>query len=102
MMSDIKYNQSPKKTPKKTKGVQEASAPFKGERKKFATQMNAALLERLRSYAKSEGRQIQAILEDAVEAFLKDKQGYVMDPKVKAAHEHVLKKYDKVFEALAK
>lgn len=72
------------------------------ERKKFATQMDAALLERLRAHAKSEGRQIQAILEDAVEGYLKDKQGYVMRPDVKAAHEYTLKRFGKVFEALAK
>lgn len=97
-MTDFEYTQNSKTT----HDVQEAKSSFQGERKKFATQMDAVLLERLRSYAKSEGRQIQAILEDAVDAFLKDKQGYVMDPKVKAAHEYVLKKYDKVFEALAK
>lgn len=71
-------------------------------RKKFATQMDERLLEDIRAYAKKEGRQLQAVLEDAVREYLSEKQGYVMDPRVKAAHDHVLKKYDKVFEALAK
>ena len=95
----VKYNQNKSTAPR---NIQESTQAFETERKKFATQMDAVLLERLRSYAKAEGRQIQAILEDAVEAFLKDKQGYVMDPKVKSAHDYVLNKYDKVFEALAK
>jgi predicted DNA-binding protein len=97
-MTDIKYTQHSKTT----HDVQEAKSSFQGERKKFATQMDAVLLERLRSYAKSEGRQIQAILEDAVEAFLKDKQGYVMDPKVKAAYLKSIQQFDEVYKALAK
>ena len=87
-------------------GVRENAATFTSEtvprvRKKFATQMDEPLLERLRAHAKSEGRQLQAVLEDAVEAYLKDKQGYVMDPRVKAAHEHSLKKYDALYRRLA-
>jgi len=97
-MSNTEYTHSSRKT----KNLKEATAPFEGERKKFATQMDAALLNRLRSYAKSEGRQIQAILEDAVEAFLRDKQGYVMDPKVKAAYLKSVEQFDEVYKALAK
>jgi len=97
-MSNIEYTQRSKKT----KDLKETTAPLEGERKKIATQMDAALLNRLRSYAKSEGRQIQAILEDAVEAFLRDKQGYVMDPKVKAAYLKSVEQFDEVYKALAK
>ena len=35
-------------------------------REKFATQVDSALLESLRDLAKSEGRQIQAVVEDAL------------------------------------
>ena len=82
--------------------VNETGVPFEAERKKFATQMNADLLRRLRAYAKSEGRQIQSVLEEAVEMMLKEKQGYVMRPDVRAAQDRILKKYAKTFEALAK
>lgn len=82
--------------------VNETGVPFELERKKFATQMNADLLRRLRAYAKSEGRQIQSVLEEAVEMMLKEKQGYVMRPDVRAAQDRILKKYAKTFEALAK
>ena len=82
--------------------VAEPNEPFEAQRKKFATQMDADLLERLRQYAKSEGRHIQAVLEDAVRAHLEDKQGYQMRPDVKAAYENSIKRYSKVYEALAK
>ncbi len=76
--------------------------PADAPRKKFATQMDAELLEQLRRYAKSEGRQIQAVLEDAVRDMLKEKRGYQMRPDVKAAHDQIVKRYAKTFEALAK
>jgi len=85
-----------------SKDVKETSKAFETERKKFATQMDARLLKDLRDFAKSEGRQIQSVLEEAVEAFLKEKRGYVMRPDVKAAHDEVLRRYDTLFEALAK
>ena len=96
-MTDRDYKQTA--TP--AKQVKESAAPFIHERKKFATQMDADLLRRLREYAKSEGRQIQSVLEEAVEMMLKEKQGYVMRPDVKAAHDAVLKKYDKLYKRLA-
>lgn len=92
----------PQKPPAPEKTVRESPAPFTHERKKFATQMDAELLRRLREYAKSEGRQIQSVLEEAVEMMLKEKQGYVMRVDVKAAQDRVLKKYAKTFDALAK
>lgn len=98
-MSNNNYTQEKSKS---TPDVQEAGAPFTHERKKFATQMDARLLQRLRDYAKSEGRQIQSVLEEAVEMMLKEKQGYVMRPDVKAAQDRILQKYAKTFEALAK
>lgn len=98
-MSNYDYTQDKSQS---KPSVQERGTEFTRERKKFATQMDARLLQRLRDYAKSEGRQIQSVLEEAVEMMLKDKQGYVMRPDVKAAHDRVLEKYAKTFEALAK
>ncbi|WP_051279280.1 hypothetical protein [Hellea balneolensis] len=97
-MTDRDYKQTA--TP--AKQAKESAVPFAHERQKFATQMDADLLRRLREYAKSEGRQIQSVLEEAVEMMLKEKQGYVMRPEVKAAQDRILKKYAKTFEALAK
>jgi len=97
-MTNHDYTQN---NPKKTSQTRESGTSFTPVRKKFATQMDEQLLERLRAYAKSEGRQLQAVLEDAVSEHLKAKQGYVMDPRVQAAHDHVLNKYDALFKRLA-
>jgi len=98
-MTNRKYTQTDNAKPLKTA---EAGEEFETPRKKFATQMDADLLDQLRQYAKSEGRHIQSVLEEAVRAHLKEQQGYRMRPDVKAAHDYSLKRYAKVFEALAK
>ncbi len=98
-MQNHEYSQ---KKASRAKSVKETSSAFKSERQKFATQMDADLLRRLREYAKSEGRQIQSVLEEAVEMMLKEKQGYVMRPDVKAAHDEVLERYHDLFVELAK
>jgi len=97
-MQNNDYTQAKSSTPK---DVREATAPFTHERKKFATQMDARLLQRLRDYAKSEGRQIQSVLEEAVEMMLKEKQGYVMRPDVKAAMEASFEEFDELYKRLA-
>jgi hypothetical protein len=44
-------------------------------RQKFATQVDSALLESVRKLAKAEGRQIQAVVEDALREHLDAKNG---------------------------
>jgi len=97
-MSNYDYTQDKSQS---KPSVQERGTEFTRERKKFATQMDARLLQRLRDYAKSEGRQIQSVLEEAVEMMLKDKQGYVMRPDVKAAYEASLEQFDDLYKRLA-
>lgn len=97
-MSNRDYTQN-KSQP--TSSAQEAGNEFTHERKKFATQMDARLLRRLREYAKSEGRQIQSVLEEAVEMMLKEKQGYVMRPEVRAAYDASLEQFDDLYKRLA-
>lgn len=82
--------------------MHEDGETFAGQRQKFATQMDANLLRQLREYAKSEGRQIQSVLEEAVQKLLKDRQGYQMRPDVKAAYQESLDRYSDLYEALAK
>lgn len=81
--------------------VKEVRVPYQSERQKFATQMDSRVLKDLRDYAKAEGRQIQSVLEEAVEAFLKEKRGYVMRPDVKAAYEESLEQFDELYERLS-
>jgi len=82
--------------------MHETGTSFRGGRKKFATQMDADLLRQLKDYAKSEGRQIQSVLEEAVIKLLKDRKGYEMRPDVKAAYQESLDRYSELYEALAK
>lgn len=82
--------------------AREDGTPFESSRQKFATQMDAELLRQLREYAKSEGRQIQSVLEEAVTKLLKDRKGYQMRPDVMAAYQESLNRYSDLYEALAK
>jgi hypothetical protein len=63
-------------------------------REKFATQVDSALLDSVRKLAKSEGRQIQAVIEDALRAHLDDKNG-------KPGREHVIAAYLKSTESFS-
>jgi hypothetical protein len=45
------------------------------KRQKFATQVDAELLSQIKSLAKSEGFQIQAVVEEAFRLFLESKNG---------------------------
>ena len=72
------------------------------QRKKFATQMDEFLLEELRAFAKSDGRQIQTVLETAVAEYLQRERKATMRPKVAKAFEYSLRKYPKTYEMLSK
>lgn len=71
------------------------------QREKFATQMDAALLADLRELARTEGRQIQVLLEEAVASLLADRQGLSRAGRVKRLHEDAIARYETVFEKLA-
>lgn len=71
------------------------------QRQKFATQMDAVLLEDLRQLAKEEGRQLQSLLEEAVGLLIKDRRGYVMRNDVRAAYEESLERFDPLYERLS-
>lgn len=63
-------------------------------REKFATQVDSALLDSVRKLAKSEGRQIQAVIEDALRNHLDAKNGT-------SGREHVMAAYLKSTERFA-
>ena len=65
-------------------------------REKFATQVDAELLKSLRQLAKSEGRQIQAVVEDALRQHLESRQSPALQ-----GREHVMKAYLKSTERYA-
>ncbi|WP_371395417.1 hypothetical protein [Fretibacter rubidus] len=100
-MKTPRYPEPQDSAKKSQSSVRETGEGFDVPRKKFATQMDAELLAQLRRYAKSEGRQIQAVLEDAVRAHLDDKQGYQMRADVREAMEQSLGQFDELYQRLA-
>ena len=70
-------------------------------REKFATQMSPQLLENLRGFAKQENRQLQSLLEEAVEDLL-EKHGFNKpDPDFMEAVEDVMKRFPETLKYLA-
>ncbi len=63
------------------------------QREKFATQVDSVLLESVRNLAKSEGRQIQAVVEDALRSHLDTKNS-----ETGRRREHVMAAYLKSTE----
>ena len=59
-------------------------------REKFATQVDSALLDSVRKLAKSEGRQIQAVVEDALAGSFRCQK---WSPRPRACDGRVSKKY---------
>lgn len=72
------------------------------KRKKFSTQMDSELLEELKSMARSQGRQIQSIVEEAVEEYIAENTSTRPNPKMMAAAEEATKRYAKTLAYLAK
>lgn len=69
---------------------------------KFATQADPALLDQLRTLANSEGRQIQALLDEALREYLQRKQKNSPRKTVMAAFNASLEEYDSLYQELAK
>ncbi|MGB3455325.1 MAG: hypothetical protein WBG08_05775 [Litorimonas sp.] len=72
------------------------------QREKFATQMESGKLSALRDIAKTEGRQFQVVLEEAVEMYLKERSTYKMRPEVREAYESFVAQFPKTLEMLSK
>ena len=72
------------------------------KRVKFSTQMDSELLKELKYLAHSEGRQIQAVLEEAVEQYVAEPKGYKMHPVIKKAYARSIERFDPLYEKLAK
>ncbi len=72
------------------------------KREKFSTQMDSKLLKELKDLAKSEGRQIQSIVEEAVEEYVAENTGYKMHPEIKKAYARSIDRFDSLYEKLAK
>ena len=73
-------------------------------REKFATQVDSALLESVRNLAKAEGRQIQAVVEDALRQHLEAKKDASRRGRehVMAAYLESTAQFSGLYEKLAK
>lgn len=71
-------------------------------RVKFASQTDPQLLEELKAIAKAEGRQLQALMEEAFRDYVEKRRGGQMRPAVKAALDRTLRERDWLYKQLAK
>lgn len=71
-------------------------------REKFATQVDKTVLAAIRRIAKEEGRQLQAIVEDALKAHIEQRGNSQPRPHVLAAYRSSLPRYGALYEKLAK
>lgn len=71
------------------------------KREKFATQVNSELLQNVKSLAKEEGRQIQVLIEEALQDLLEKRRGTHARPKVVASYQKSLSSYGDLYQKLA-
>ncbi len=72
------------------------------QRTKFATQIDEAILLDIRKLAKTEGRQIQSIIEEALTSLLAERSKGRIRPDVLSAMEECNERYGSVLRELAK
>lgn len=73
-----------------------------GTREKFATQVDSALLAELRLLARQEGRQLQALVDEAVAMLIDDRRQAKARPHVMNAYQKSHARFASVYEKLAK
>ncbi len=71
-------------------------------RVKFASQTDPKLLDELKALAKTEGRQLQALIEEAFQDYVEKKRGGQMRPAVKAALDRTMRERKWLYAQLAK
>lgn len=71
-------------------------------REKFATQVDSKLLSDLRNLAQEEGRQLQVLVEEAIEQLLEDRRKNRARPHVMAAYQSSHARFASLYEKLAK
>lgn len=69
---------------------------------KFATQADPQLLETLRDLAQAEGRQLQALIDEALREYVERKKGSAPRRHVLRALDDSLLQYDDLYRKLAK
>ena len=75
---------------------------MKKNRQKFSSQIEVSLLDELREIAQSEGRQLQMVLEEAIEEYIVKKHGESVRDSVMAHFKASIVKNRRLGELLAK
>ena len=71
-------------------------------REKFATQVEADLLKEMRAFAQSEGRHLQALVNEAFADYIERRHQQRARPHVMAAYEGSHERYSPVYQKLAR
>jgi len=71
-------------------------------RKKFATQVNSEILEEVRAMAAKEGRQLQALIDEALGDLLEKRRNARPRPHVIAAYLASHERYEELYQKLAR
>lgn len=72
------------------------------DREKFATQVNSEILSTIRTIAQKEGRQIQALVDEALADLIEKRNNTRPRPHVMAAYLASNEKYSELYQKLAK
>jgi hypothetical protein len=75
---------------------------IKSQKVKFATQADPQVLETLRLLAAAEGRQIQALVDEALRGYIERKRAETPRRHVLQAFRNSMSKYDSLYKKLAK
>ena len=70
-------------------------------REKFATQVNSEILSTIRSFAQSEGRQLQALIEEALADLIEKRKQNRPRANVMAAYQASHEKFGPLYKKLA-
>ena len=71
-------------------------------REKLSTQVDSVLLDELRALARDEGRQIQALVDEAIAALLAQRRQGTARPHVMAAYQRSHARFAALYEKLTK
>lgn len=82
--------------------LDDLEAAVANAREKFASQADPELLAAMRAVAADEGRQLQAVLEDAMREYLERRQGGGPRPEVTEALAASIAEFDSLYERLAR
>lgn len=72
------------------------------DREKFATQVNSEILSTIRTIAQKEGRQLQALVDEALADLIEKRKNARPRPHVMAAYLASNEKYSELYQKLAK